>query len=139
MKHLLLALLFLPGAGLAQTAAPPATPAAPATATADASGTWTLTGSVQDNPIAETCVFTQKAEALTGSCNTPEGTFATTGSVSGANVTFTHGGKYQGTDLTLTFTGTVAADGTMSGNIDVDPFQVSGDFKAQRATAANAS
>jgi hypothetical protein len=141
MKTVLLALLLVgaPAAvAMGQAAAPaPAVPVAPA-APVDASGVWTITGDVQGNPVNETCTFAQKDLVLTGSCSSDMGKYDTTGTVDGTKVVFKHGGTYQGTDLTLTFTGTVAADGGLSGVIDVDPFQVSGDFKALKtATAKN--
>lgn len=117
-------------------AAAPASNASPAAAKIDATGSWVISGNVSGVDVDETCTITQKAAALTGSCAGQSGTQDATGSVEGSTVTLRHGGDYQGTPITITYTGKVAEDGVMSGSIDVDPFNASGEFTAKKGTAA---
>ena len=115
----------------------PAAAAAPADN--DISGTWSISGDVQGTGVDETCTFTQQGVVLTGSCDTATGKYDVKGKVDGKTASFTHGGKYQGSDLTITFTGKLAADGTMTGTMDVDPFSVTGSFSAKKSAAAPAT
>ena len=130
MKNLWLALaLFatLP----AMAAAPPDT---------DISGTWNLEGDVQGVTVNETCTVTQQDVVLTGSCDTSTGKYDLKGKLDGKTVTFSHGGNYQGSALTLTYTGKLAADnGSMTGTIDVEPFNVTGSFSSKKGTAPPAA
>lgn len=123
--------------GFALAVAMPALAAAPNTAAPDLdlSGTWSLSGDVQGVGVEETCIVVQQEIALTGSCDTSSGKYDLKGKLDGKTATFTHGGKYQGSDLMITYTGKVAADGTMTGTIDVDPFNVTGSFSARKGTA----
>ena len=102
-------------------------------------GTWTLSGEVSGVTVNDTCPLTLKDPALTGTCDTSTGKYNTTGKIDGKTVTFKHGGNYQGTDLTITYTGKLNADGSMSGTMDVDPFNVTGSFSAKKDTTAPAS
>ena len=112
----------------------PAVAAAPGDV--DLNGTWAISGEVSGVAVVETCNLTQKDTALTGSCDTSTGKYDTTGKVDGKTVTFKHGGKYEGTDLTITYTGKVGTDGTVTGTMDVDPFNVTGSFSAKKGAAA---
>lgn len=102
----------------------------------DISGTWVITGDVQGNPVNETCRVTQTDVALSGQCDTESGKWDVKGKIDGRTATFTHPGKYQGMDYVATYTGKVAADGTMTGTIDVDPFNVTGSFSGKKGDAA---
>ncbi|HEX7157577.1 MAG TPA: hypothetical protein VF214_01080, partial [Edaphobacter sp.] len=99
-------------------------------------GTWTISGDVQGYPIDETCTFTQDKDKISGPCKNSEGkSYDTTVTVSDKKVVFTHGGEYQGEALTITFTGTWNDKGELSGDIDVQPMQVSGTFTAKKTEA----
>ncbi len=102
----------------------------------DLSGTWSISGDVQGVGVEETCTVVQQDAALSGSCDTSTGKYDLRGKLDGRTATFSHGGKYQGSDLTITFTGKVGADGTMTGTMDVDPFNATGSFSAKKGTAA---
>ncbi len=116
---------------LALFAALPAVAAAPPDT--DISGTWTLDGDVSGVGVTETCTVVQQDVVLSGSCNTNTGKYDLKGKLDGKTATFSHGGEYQGSALTLTYTGKLAADsGTMTGTIDVDPFNVTGSFTAKK-------
>lgn len=107
-----------------------------AAADVDLSGTWTISGDVQGVGVEETCTVVQQDVALTGSCDTSTGKYDLKGKLDGRTATFSHGGKYQGSDLVITFTGKVAQDGSMTGTMDVDPFNATGSFSAKKSTAA---
>src|SRR5215471_5046122 len=97
-------------------------------------GAWTITGDVQGYPINESCTFTQDKDKISGPCKNAEGkTYDTTVTVSEKKVVFTHGGEYQGQALTITYTGAWNDKGELSGDIDVQPMQVSGTFTAKKA------
>ena len=102
----------------------------------DITGTWSISGEVSGTQVTETCMLIQKDTALTGTCDTSTGKYATTGKIDGTTATFKHGGTYEGTDLTITYTGKVNADGSMTGTMDVDPFNVTGSFSAKKGTGA---
>ena len=101
----------------------------------DLTGTWSLTGDVAGTQVNETCTLMQKDTALSGSCDTSTGKYNTTGKIDGKTATFKHGGNYQGTDLTITYTGKLNADGSMTGTMDVDPFNVTGSFSAKKGAS----
>jgi para-nitrobenzyl esterase len=116
-----------------QTPAPAPASTAASGARAMATGIWTITGDIQGYPLNMTCDLTIKEKAIAGSCKGEGKPYDATGSVDGANVTFKHGGEYNGAPLTLTYTGTMAADGSLSGTLNVDPMGVSGTFTAKVA------
>ena len=100
-------------------------------------GAWTITGDVQGYPIKEDCSFAQANEKITGTCKNAEGkSFDTTVTLGDKKVIFVHGGEYQGDALTLTFTGVWSDKGDLSGDIDVQPLNVSGTFTAKKAEKA---
>lgn len=97
-------------------------------------GSWTITGDVQGYPITETCIFTQTADKITGSCTNSDGkTYDTAVTIDGTKVVFIHGGEYEGQALTLTYTGTYNDKGDLSGAIDVKPLGYDGTFTAKKA------
>ena len=99
-------------------------------------GAWTITGDVQGYPINESCTFKQDNDKILGPCKNAEGkSFDTKVTVDEKKVTFVHGGEYQGEALTLTFTGSWNDKGELSGDIDVQPMNVSGTFTAKKAEA----
>jgi hypothetical protein len=99
-------------------------------------GDWTISGDVQGYPIDESCTFNQTKEKIGGVCKNAAGkSFDTTVTVSDKKVVFVHGGEYQGEPLTLTFTGSWNDKGELTGDIDVQPMNVSGTFTAKKAPA----
>ena len=104
--------------------------------TGDVSGEWTIAGDVQGYPINETCTFVQTEAKLTGTCVASGKKVESTGIIEGNKVVFKHAGEYQGDPLTLTFTGMVAADGSFSGSIYVEPLAVDGVFAAKKKVVA---
>lgn len=99
-------------------------------------GAWSIAGDVQGYPIKEACTFAQDKDKIAGTCKNAEGkSFETTVTVADKKVIFVHGGEYQGEALTLTFTGIWNDKGELSGDIDVQPMNVSGSFTARKAEA----
>ncbi len=108
-------------------------PASAADVKPNIAGNWTIHGSVQGVEFTDVCVLAQKDDAITGTCHLEDGKpREVKGTAGEKNITLTHAGEYQGDALTLTFTGTLAADGTLSGSVDVDPQNVSGGWKGTR-------
>lgn len=131
MKHWIACALMVAAPALAATA-----PKAAVAPDLDVSGTWSLSGDVQGTAVNETCRLVQTDVVLSGQCDTSTGKYDVKGKLDGRTATFTHGGNYQGSDLTITYTGKVAQDGTMTGTMDVDPFNVTGSFSAKKGDAA---
>ncbi len=117
----------------------PVTPAAPVMPVVrdTLSGAWQVTLDVMGNGSTSICTFVQDGEKLSGSCKNQENPAAKaedlTGEVKGDTIRFTHGADYQGQPLTIKYTGTRTAATTISGTVDVAPFDVSGTFTATPA------
>lgn len=106
--------------------------AATAALAADVSGTWKFSGDVAGNPIDEACTMKQDGNKLSGSCTGRNGKVEATGDVDGQKMVIKHPGEYEGTKFTVTYSGTIAADGSWKGTVDVDAFGVSGDATAKK-------
>jgi invasion protein IalB len=133
---LLPALLFLAAAAAmpahahAQAQAP--TPAAPPSLT----GNWKIHIAIGGNEQDQKCSFTQTDKALAGTCDSDRGEVKVTGSVDGNKATWKFDSEYQGTPITLTYTGAFDDKGKLSGSVEVQPFNVTGDFEVSPADAA---
>jgi len=93
------------------------------------SGKWKLHQSIAGNDNDSECTFTQKDDDLTGSCTADQGTVTLAGKVDGKKVSWSYDSEYNGTPLTVKFTGTLDSD-KITGEVEVDPFSVTGDFTA---------
>ena len=96
------------------------------------SGHWSVHNSIAGNESDQTCTFVQTDDKLTGSCkseNTDKDA-QVTGSVDGNKATWKYDMDYNGSPLTLTYTATLDDSGKITGNVEVDPFGVTGDFTA---------
>jgi len=114
----LLALLFCAGTAFA----------------ADVTGSWKITGNVAGQDVNEACTLKQEGTKVTGTCKLGEQKAAeVTGEVTETKVTFKHAGEYEGTPLTIIYTATVQADGTLKGDLLVEPFGAAGDFTAKKS------
>ncbi|WP_419805640.1 hypothetical protein [Terriglobus sp.] len=101
-------------------------------------GKWTIEGDVQGYPIHDVCTLTGPDTKLTGTCTMDSKDRETTGTFDGTTLTLKHAGEYNGQALTLTYTGKLQKDGTVSGDIDVQPLNYQGTFTATAAAASAA-
>jgi hypothetical protein len=118
-------------AALADAKPAPAAAAA-AGATGFSTGVWSITGDIRGYPLKDLCNLTVQANKIAGTCAAEGKTYDVTGTVDGESATFSHGGEYNGDALTLTYTGKLAADGSLTGSVDVDPMNASGTFSATK-------
>ncbi|GAA3756232.1 hypothetical protein [Terriglobus aquaticus] len=95
-------------------------------------GKWTIDGDVQGYPIHDVCTLSGPDTKLTGTCTMDSKDRETTGTFDGTTLTLKHPGEYNGDALTITYTGKLQKDGTISGDIDVQPMSYSGTFTAAR-------
>ena len=110
--------------------------AAHASAPADISGKWLTQTEVQGIAINESCVLVQTADnKLSGTCDTSGGKFKLTGKVDGTSVNFSHPAAYQGEDCTVSFFGKLDDPETISGSVDLQPFNAGGAFAMKRDTS----
>ncbi|HET8654427.1 MAG TPA: hypothetical protein VFL93_02750 [Longimicrobiaceae bacterium] len=100
-------------------------------------GTWQIKGDVMGNPLNEVCTITQEGSSLKGSCTSAasDKSYDLTGELKDGKITFRHGGDYQGEALTIVYTGTLDSPAEIKGTVDVQPYDVSGDFTAVPAPA----
>lgn len=97
----------------------------------DLNGQWSVHNSIAGNESDHTCSFVQKDNAITGTCKSMEGKdLPVTGTVEGNKLTWKYDSEYNGSPLTLVYTATWADSGKISGSVEVQPFNVSGDFTA---------
>ena len=93
-------------------------------------GKWAVHRNISGNEGDSTCSFTQTDKMFTGSCKSEDKEIAVKGTVDGNKVSWTFNTDYQGTPLTVTYTGTLDDSGKITGTVDVQPYNVSGDFTA---------
>jgi hypothetical protein len=98
------------------------------------SGQWAIHISVAGTEKDLACTFVQADNKLTGNCTGDDKPHPITGTVDGANVTWTYDSDYNGTAITLTYTATLTDAPNFSGSLDIQPFNVSGEFTAAPST-----
>ncbi len=110
-------------------------------ATPSLTGQWSVHNSIAGNESDQTCKFVETDNKITGTCKGEESDkdAQVTGSVDGNKVTWKYDMDYNGSPLTLTYTATLDDSGKVAGNVEVDPFGVSGDFTATPAPATPAT
>jgi hypothetical protein len=99
---------------------------------ADVSGSWHITGSVSDTPVDTTCTLAQKDNALTGTCVKDGKNVDATGSVKDDTIAWHYNSEYNGDPITVNYSGKLGKDGTITGTIEVDPYNAEGDFTAKK-------
>ena len=97
------------------------------------SGTWQVKGDVVGNAIDHPCTFQQSGTALTGSCGSGETALPLEGEVKDGKVTFRYASQYDGQAITVVFSGTLVSATELKGTINVQPFDVGGEFTAAPA------
>ena len=104
----------------------------------DLTGQWSIHQNIANNESDQACKFVQKDNAITGTCKSMEGKdLAVTGSVDGNKVTWKYDSEYNGSPLTLIYTATVDDSGKIAGSVEVQPYNVTGDFTATPAKDAS--
>jgi hypothetical protein len=97
----------------------------------DLTGQWSIHQSIAGNDNDHQCQFVQKDNEITGTCKSIDGKdLPLTGSVDGNKVTWKYDAEYNGSPLTLIYTATRDDSGKMTGSVEVQPFNVTGDFTA---------
>jgi hypothetical protein len=108
--------------------------AVPALAGKDTSGTWKVSGSVYGTPVEATCTIKQEEKKLSGSCKSSDGVESVvTGEINDKSVKWELKREFNGSEITLVFSGTLDDEtANMSGKINVQPYDVEGDFTAKK-------
>jgi hypothetical protein len=95
-------------------------------------GTWDVQTEVMGNVGTAVCTLKQDGNKVTGKCTVEGVAQDVTGEIADQKVTFQHGGEYNGEALTITYSGTFESAASLTGEVNVKPFDVSGTFKAKK-------
>ena len=109
-----------------------AVPCVPVAQTPSLTGRWLIHLNIIGRQGDQDCTFTQKDKELTGTCKSYEVAGDIEGTVDGNKVKWLLK-RDTGSTGNLNFSGTVGADGTIQGTVDVPSYTVSGAFTATRA------
>jgi hypothetical protein len=99
------------------------------------SGDWNIHNSIAGNENDQQCKFVQTDNTLTGSCKSADGNkdVPISGSLDGKKVTWKYESDYNGSPLTLVYTATLDDSGKIAGDVEVQPFGITGEFTATPA------
>jgi hypothetical protein len=100
---------------------------------ASVGGAWTVRADISGNQSESNCTFTQKEGELTGTCNSDRGSVMITGKVDGKTVSWQFDTQYEGQTLTVYYSGTSQSAEKITGTVNVQPMNVSGEFTATKA------
>ena len=101
--------------------------------TADVAGDWTLTVSTDNGITNPLLTLVQDGETLTGHYSSEAlGENDVTGTVNGSTVTISFSADLQGQSVSVVYSGTVDAEGKMSGSLDIADGMLGGTFTATR-------
>ena len=95
-------------------------------------GTWTVRADISGNQSESSCRFTQKESELTGTCNSDRGAVMITGKVEAKTVSWQFDTQYEGQTLTVYYSGTPQSGEKITGTVNVQPMNVSGEFTATK-------
>lgn len=93
-------------------------------------GKWKVSSNVGGTASEQTCTFTQKDDAVAGTCEGDRGPLPVSGKVDGKNVTWQFNTQWEGQTLTVIYSGALESPAKMTGTVDVQPLSVSGEFSA---------
>lgn len=99
-------------------------------------GSWKISINVNGESHEATCTFKQDAAKLTGTCKGEFGETAITGQIDGDKIGWKHDVPYNGETLTLTYTGTLSSATEIKGAVNVQPYDITGDFTGTKEPAA---
>jgi hypothetical protein len=100
-----------------------------------ATGTWSINAQVQQAQVQMTCVLTEAAHKLAGSCTAGEDStpHSLTGVTTAKGIGWHFDTAFQGQPITISMSATIAVDGAkMNGTISVAPMGVDGTFVAAK-------
>src|SRR5260370_27817882 len=100
-------------------------------------GKWTIHNSIAGNENDQECKFVVTDNKITGSCKSQDKDLPVTGTVDGNKITWQYQSDYNGTPLTLIYTATLDDSNKIAGNVEVKPFDVTGEFTATPASASS--
>jgi hypothetical protein len=106
-------------------------------AAADLTGHWTFEGDVNGSPIQLDCHLKQDGTKLEGTCKSAAAEVRLAGEVNDPKVRFSYAVEYQGSTYTLYYSGTLASDSAMKGEIEVSG--TAGTFSAKKANNRSVS
>jgi hypothetical protein len=101
-------------------------------------GKWKIHIAIGGNEQDQKCSFTQTDKTLAGTCDSDHGEVKVAGSVDGNKATWKFDSEYNGTPITLVYTGAFDDKGKLAGSVEVQPFNVTGDFAVSPADSAAA-
>lgn len=104
----------------------------PTAAVSTLSGSWKIEADLGGETHTGTCTIKQDGEKLTGTCKVESSDQTLTGEVKGEKITWSHKGEYNGQPLTATYKGSFVSPTSVKGDVDVQPFDVSGTFTATK-------
>jgi arylsulfatase A-like enzyme len=97
-------------------------------------GEWRIAGSVQGFPFNVTLRLVQNGNQLSGISLASQKSYPLTGAVDGRKVVFAHDSEYQEQTFTILWSGTLGADGAITGNASLQPLGTTGTFTARRSS-----
>jgi hypothetical protein len=99
----------------------------------DITGRWKFHSVISGTETDTPCALVQSERKLSGTCRVNDADVKIVGKVDNKKITFQYNSDYNGTDLTVTYTGALDDSGNIKGDVNVEPFAVSGDFTATPA------
>jgi hypothetical protein len=99
-------------------------------------GNWKITINVNGESHESTCTFKQDSGKLTGSCKGEFGETALTGQIDGDKISWKHEVPYNGETLVLTYSGTLSSATEIKGGVNVQPYDIAGDFAGTKEPPA---
>jgi hypothetical protein len=99
-------------------------------------GNWKISINVNGESHESTCTFKQDSGKLTGTCKGEFGETAVTGQVDGDKFSWKHEVPYNGETLVLTYSGTLSSATEIKGGVNVQPYDIAGDFAGTKEPPA---
>jgi hypothetical protein len=96
-------------------------------------GHWAIHDSIAGNESDLECRLVVTDNKITGTCKGTDKDLQVTGTVDGKKVTWQYESDYNGSPITLIYTASLDDSGKIAGTVEVQPFNVTGDFTAAPA------
>jgi hypothetical protein len=101
-------------------------------------GTWKISLNVNGESHESTCTFQQDGGKLTGTCKGEFGENALTGTIESDKIAWKHEVPFNGETLVLNYSGTISSATEIKGGVNVQPYDIAGDFTGQKEPPAGA-